>query len=279
MPHILRTTCRAASSILSIDAIMKTGICASLLPNNKDIAMTDSTQVAKTDPACLINTAINIIVSPSEAFAELQQRPSKLFPLALIVLSTMAVMFWYFSIVDFEWFIDDTLAGANIDGEQLEAAREQMASMSQTTFKMYGVLGGAIGIPIIYVLQAGYLSLASALTGSGQKFSHWFSLVLWTGLPYMLSVVGMVATILLSPNGQLSTYDLDPLTLSNLGMQSSNGSITTIFNSINLPMLWGMVLTVLGYRQWLDCSLVKAMAVVLAPYLLILGVWAYFAFS
>ena len=241
--------------------------------------MTDSTQVAKTDPAGLINTAINIIVSPSEALAELQQRPSKLFPLALIVLSTMAVMFWYFSIVDFDWFIDDTLAGANLEGEQLEAAREQMASMSQTTFKMFGVFGGAIGIPVIYVLQAGYLSLTSALSGSGQKFSNWFSLVLWTGLPYMLSVVGMAATIALSSNGQLSTYDLDPLTLANLGMQSSNNSLTTIFNTISLPMLWGMVLTVMGYRQWLDCSLAKAMAVVLAPYLLIAGIWAYFALT
>jgi hypothetical protein len=241
--------------------------------------MTDAIEATKTEPAGLINTAVNILLSPGEAFTELQQRPSKLFPLALIVLSTMAVMFWYFSIVDFDWYIDDALAGANLDGEQLEAAREQMASMSQTTFKMIGVFGGAIGIMVLYVLQAGYLSLASALTGSGQKFSDWYSLVLWTGLPYMLSVVGMVATILLSPNGQLSAYALDPLTLANLGMQSSNGSLTTIFNGISLPMIWGIALTVMGYRQWLDCSLVKAMAVVLAPYLLILGVWAYFAFS
>ena len=241
--------------------------------------MTDAIETTKTEPAGLINTATNILLSPGEAFTELQQRPNKLFPLTLIVLSTVAVNFWYFSIVDFAWFIDATLADSNLDGEQLEAARENMASMSQTTFKMFGVLGGAVGIPVIYVLQSGYLSLISAITGSGQKFSNWFSLVLWTGLPYMLSVVGMVATIALSPSGQLSPYDLDPLTLANLGMQSSNGSLTTIFNSISLPMLWGMALTVMGYRQWLDCSLVKAMTVVLAPYLLLMGVWAYFAFT
>ncbi len=241
--------------------------------------MTDAIEVTKTEPAGLLNTATNILVSPGEAFTELQQRPSKLFPLALIALSTMAVNFWYFSIVDFDWFIDATLAGANLDGEQLEAARENMASMSQTTFKMFGVLGGAVGILVIYVLQAGYLSLVSAITGSGQKFGNWFSLVLWTGLPYMLSIVGIIATIALSPNGQLSAYDLDPLTLANLGMQSGNSSLTTIFNSISLPMLWGMALTVMGYRQWLNCGLMKAMSVVLAPYLLLIGVWAYFAFS
>ena len=241
--------------------------------------MTDALEVTKTEPAGLINTAINILVSPSEAFTELQQRPSKLFPLALILLSTMAVMFWYFTIVDFDWYIDDTLAAVNLDDEQLEIARAQMASMSQTTFKMFGIFSGVIGILVIYVLQSGYLSLTSAISGSGQKFGNWFSLVLWTGLPYMLSVVGMVATIALSPNGQLSAYDLDPLTLANLGMQSGNSSLTAIFNSISLPMLWGVGLTVMGYRQWLDCSLMKAMTVVLAPYLLLMGVWAYFAFT
>ncbi len=242
--------------------------------------MTDALEVTKTEPAGLINTAINILVSPSEAFTELQQRPRKLFPLALILLSTMAVMFWYFTIVDFDWYIDDTLAAViNLDDEQLEIARAQMASMSQTTFKMFGIFSGVIGILVIYVLQSGYLSLTSAISGSGQKFGNWFSLVLWTGLPYMLSVVGMVATIALSPNGQLSAYDLDPLTLANLGMQSGNSSLTAIFNSISLPMLWGIGLTVMGYRQWLDCSLMKAMTVVLAPYLLLMGVWAYFAFT
>ena len=254
--------------------------------------MTDALEATKTEPAGLINTAINILVSPSEAFTELQQRPSKLFPLALILLSTMAVMFWYFTIVDFDWYIDDTLAVVNLDDEptvigffadgeegQLETAREQMASISQTTFKMFGIFSGAIGTLAVYVLQSGYLSLTSAISGSGQKFGDWFSLVLWTSLPYMLSVVGMAATIAVSPNGQLGAYDLDPLTLANLGMQSGNSSLTAIFNGISLPMLWGIGLTVMGYRQWLDCSLVKAMTVVLAPYLLLMGVWAYFAFT
>ena len=241
--------------------------------------MTDSTQAAGTAPAGLINTAVNIFVSPSEAFTELQQRPSKLFPLALILLCNAAVMFWYFSIVDFDWFIDDTLAGANLDAEDMEAAREQMASMSQSTFKIFGIFGSVFGILFISVLQAGYLSLTSALSGSGQKFGNWFSLVLWTGLPFLLSIIGIAVNILLSPNGQLSTYDLDPLTLANLGMQSSNGSVTSIFNTISLPMIWGIALTLMGYRQWLDCSLIKAATVVLAPYLLIVSVWAYFALT
>jgi hypothetical protein len=241
--------------------------------------MTDTLKAENTAPAGLLNTAINILTTPSEAFNELQLRPNKLFPLSLIVLSTVTVMFWYFTIIDFDWYIDDTLAITNLNGEQLEAAREQMGSMSQSTFRLISTSTSVIGLLLIYILQAGYLSLTSALSGSGQKFGHWLSLVLWTGLPYILSIVGMIVTLLLNPNGQLSAFELDPLTLANLGMQSSNSSVTTLFNMLTLTQIWSLLLTVMGYKQWLDCSAVKAMAVVLAPYLLIAGVWTYFTLT
>jgi hypothetical protein len=238
-----------------------------------------SEQAPKTEPASYLSTAINILTSPSEAFNELIQRPSKLFPLGLIIISTALVMFWYFSIVDFDWFIDDSLAGANLTEEELEASRELMGSMSQNTFKMAGVIGGAASILFIYLIQSGYLSMVSALNGDRFKFGHWFSLVLWAGLPSLLSVVGMAVNIVLSPNGQLSTYDLNPLTLANLGMQSDIGSLTTVMNSLDLTMIWTVTLIVMAYKQWLGASTGKAMAVVLTPYLLIFGILAYFAFT
>ena len=240
---------------------------------------TDSLQPAKTEPAGLLNTAVNILTAPGQAFIELRQRPKKLFPLALVMISSMVVMFWYFSIVDFDWFIDDSLSAADLSEAQLEVRREAMLSMSQTTFRMFGVLGGVIGILLMSVLQAGYLSLVSALIGDKFKFSHWFSLIAWTGLPYLLAVIGMAVTIVLSPNGQLSAYDLNPLTLANLGVQSSNASVMTILNALNLTLIWSLLLVVMAYKQWLQSSLFKALGVVLAPYLLILGVWAYFAFT
>lgn len=238
---------------------------------------TDFIHSTRTDPAGLLTTAINIFTAPAEAFEELRQRPSKLFPLALVLISSMAVMFWYFSIVDFDWYVDDTLSVLNLSGDELEGARDAMLSMSQSSFRMFGVLGGTAGILIISVLQAAYLSLISALIGDRFKFSHWFSLIVWTGLPYLLAVVGMAVTIILSPNGQLSAYALNPLTLANLGMQSSNDSVMTFLNAMNLTLLWSLVLVVMGYKQWLEASYLKALSVVLAPYLLILGVWAYFA--
>lgn len=240
---------------------------------------TDPQGAVETEPASSLVTAINILTAPAEAFNELKQRPTKIFPLALVLISSMAVMFWYFSIVDFDWFIDDSFSGRNLSEEQIEAGREAMLAMSQTTFRLFGVLGGTASILLISVLQAGYLGLVSALIGDKFRFSHWFSLIVWTGLPYLLAVIGMAVTILLSPNGQLSAYDLNPLTLANLGMQSSNDSVMLVLNSLNLTLIWSLVLIIMAYKQWLESSLLKAVSVVSAPYVLILGVWAYFAFT
>jgi len=239
----------------------------------------DTPDTVKTEPAGLMATTINIFTSPSEAFTELLQRPTKLFPLVLIMASQVVVLFWYFTIVDFDWFIDDTLLTTrDLTEAQMEAGREQLQSMSQSTFRIFGVLGGSVGVLIIFVLQAGYLSLVSALIGDKFKFTNWFSLITWTGLPFLLAVIGQVVNLLLSPNGQLSAIDLNPLTLANLGMEAE-GSLRTIMQSIDLTIIWSLSLVVVGYKQWLDSSWTKALSVVLAPYVLILSIWAYFTFT
>ena len=241
--------------------------------------MTDSTGAEQPKPVGLLDTAINIIVSPSEAFAEIQRRPSILFPLALILLSTALSLIWYFSVVDYAWYVDDVLAQSNLAGDELEQAREQMLTMSQNVFMMFGVLGGTLGTIVYYVLQSGYLALISALTGDGQKFSRWFSLVCWTALPQLLAILGMAATILLSPNGQISAFDMNPLTLRNLGIVTDNDSLNSLLNSLNLTMLWSICLLVLGYKQWQNSSLAKAVIVIVTPYLLVVSVWAFISFA
>ncbi len=230
----------------------------------------------KTHP---VTTAINILTAPGEAFTTIRAYPTKLFPVSVVLLSLMAVMFWYFSIVDFDWYVDNTLAQANLSDAQHDEARERMLSMSQTNFMLLGMVGAGVGILAIWMLQTVYLTLVSALRGDDIKFTHWFSLVAWTGLTSLVSVLGMCVNILLNTNGQLSNYDLDPLTLANLGMQSSNSSIEMIFNAINLTVIWSLILMMMAYRQWLQSGWVRAVGIVLGPYILIIGVLAYFAIT
>jgi hypothetical protein len=226
-----------------------------------------------------IGLAINILSAPNEAFATLKERPSKLFPLVLVLLLNTSVLAWYFNMVDFAWYVDDALSLANLEGDELETARKGMNSMSRNTFLGFSILGSVFAILGLNTLQAGYLSLVSALRGESFKFGHWFSLQCWSGMPILLTIVGMLATILLSPNGQLSAYDLDPFTLRNLGFVSDNQSVQGLLASISLTMLWSMGLVVAGYKNWLAASWLRSIITVTAPYLLFLGIWSIFTFS
>jgi uncharacterized membrane protein len=229
-----------------------------------------------------LEIAVNIFASPSEAFRVLQIRPTVLFPLLVTMLATVLVYMWYFSMVDYAWYVDDTVArmGGNMTEQQQEGMRNAMSGQSQTFMTVSGTLGGAIAIVFIYALQAGYLTLVSALTGQAYRFKSWFSLVCWTSLPYLLVVLVMAVNIVLSPNGQLSLYDANSLSLASLGFSASNNfMLENVLNSLNLPMFWSMALTVMGYQQWLQSGYLKATLVVLAPYLVIFGILAYFAFT
>ena len=243
--------------------------------------MTDNSDTAPTtNTASPIMIAINILTAPSEAFRALQLKPTKLFPLALVLLSAAIVQFWYFTIIDFDWYVDDALAAnANLAAEQLDAARERMLSMSQSTFRLFGMAGSVASVLLLSLVQSVYLSMVSALSGDKYRFSHWFSLICWTNLPYLLVVVGMGVTILLSPNGQISAFDLNPLTLANLGMNATGSPLESLFRVVSLNMIWSLCLVVIGYKQWVQSSWIKTLAVVLAPYLLILGIWAYIALT
>ena len=228
----------------------------------------------------LLATAVNIFTAPSEAFSAIRSRPHILFPMATVLISTMAVMGWYFAVLDFDWYIDDTLGRlSSLDESQLEQARERMEALSQRNTMLLSIFGSAISISFIYLLQAGYLTLVAALAGDEIRFKQWFSLCAWTNLPYLLVSVSMAVNIILNPNGQLSIYDLNGLSLSNLGMQTDNGSLNQMFSSLSLAQFWNLALLVAAYQQWLSKGLLKSAAIVIAPYLAIYGIWAYFALT
>ncbi len=102
-----------------------------------------------------VSLVINVLSAPNEAFSALKRHPSKLFPLALILVLNAMVLVWYFSIVDFAWYIDDALTMANLEEEQLEAAREGMNSMSRNTLMGFGIMGSLVAILGIYPRHTG----------------------------------------------------------------------------------------------------------------------------
>jgi hypothetical protein len=220
--------------------------------------------------------AVNVLTSPAAAFSVLREKPTSLFPIAVVALSTLLVTGWYFAVLDFDWYIDDTLSQFSDRSEaELEDMREGMEFLSPNNMIAITLLTSVVSLMIIYLLQTSYLSLISALRGDDIRFRQWWSLVAWANLPSVLLAISMAVNILLNPSGQISLLDINGLSLLSLGMETSDPSVNRILATINLPMIWNLVLLVAGYRLWLHASLGRSLLIIFAPYLTIYGVWAY----
>ena len=215
----------------------------------------------------------NVLLEPASAFAHLRERPSWLPPLILIAGGNALAVLWYFSILDYPWFMEGLLyaGGADPSPEQIAQFNEQMESVSPTVFMISGFLGASLGLILIWILQAAYLTLVSALTGDGLRFGNWFCLVAWTAIPALFSIIGSAITLLLNPDGQISQTEIDPLLLGNLGLQFGDSPFNGVANTVSLTYLWSLALLVYGYRQWAGGSWLRAAPIVLLPQALLLA--------
>ncbi len=215
-------------------------------------------------------TVLNILLEPSTAFADLRRQPTWLLPALLMLGGQAAALLWYFSVLDIPWFMESLLYQGNADPseEEIAAFREQAENISPLVFAVSGLLGGTFVLLIVWLLQAGYFTLVSALTGDGFRFRNWFCLATWTAVPALFSVVGMMITIALNPSGQISQTELDPLLLANLGLQFGDSPLNSVANVINVPYLWTLGLLVYGYRTWRGGTWLKSALIAMLPQLL-----------
>ena len=228
----------------------------------------------KTEQQGFSQKVLNIYAAPAEAFAVIERAPSWLAPIALVMLSGLAATSYYFSGLDMAWWVDDTLRQANVEDADLEAARAAMGSMTRGMLFSIGATSTVLVSFLIALVQAMYLSLAAAIMGSAYKFKHWMALASWTSLPYVVGALAMIVNVALHPNGQLSSYDLDPTSLAALGLTLEGTALESIARSVTLTMLWAVGLLTLGFAQWLKIGLGKSAVIITAPYLLIFGVIA-----
>jgi Yip1 domain len=124
------------------------------------------------------NLALSVAMgtAPSSAFSELRERPRFWFPLLLLIASTVAIVYWYYSMVDIEW-LKDAMFSNDPDMQKLPEAERAaaMAMFGRNTLLWSSVIGAVFVLPIFFLLQALYLLLAAKVTKLPQGFKHWFA--------------------------------------------------------------------------------------------------------
>jgi hypothetical protein len=224
--------------------------------------------------------SVALATAPSSAFEELRARPRFWFPLLVLVLSTAAVMYWYYSTVDIEW-LKDVMFSNNPDVQKLPEAERaaRMAMLSRNTLLFGSVVGSIIGLPIVFLLSALYLLLAAKVTKLSPGFKHWFAFSCWTSLPLLLSTVVAAIFLIISDTAQVAPGVLQPLSLDELLFHRPFGSPgQSLLASLSIPSVLSWILMIIGVKVWSQRSWAFSAIFILLPAVVIYGIWAFFAF-
>lgn len=224
----------------------------------------------------MLKNFINIFAAPGEAFTSLKEKPTVLVPLLLMILSVASLQWGYFNHVDRDFMIEELIvqqqAVVNVPEDQLRANLE---NLSPRTIAIQSSVSVAIFLTLIVLIYSGYLSLISKFTYDEIRYRQWLSLTCWTGLPVIFTVLAGWITILTNSDGMISTRDIQALSLNNL-VFNTEGPFATMLNNLSIITFWSLALSTLGYKQWTGKSLGKSATIIVAPYVLIYGVWAVF---
>jgi hypothetical protein len=223
-----------------------------------------------------ISTLISIFIDPAKAMQAVRERSMIWLPLLLMTLGTAAMMAWYYQMVDFPWLQDQILAASGqTDPKALETARSFMSRGVMSGIAIFGVL---IGFPVFLLLGSVYYLLAAKVIGNDLGFGKWFAFSTWTAVPTLLGIPLMAVQILMASNGQLAPDALNPLTLNMLVFHlPTSDPWSGLLNAINIPSLWAIVVSIIGYKVWTAKSTLTSTFVVLLPQVVIYGGWAIIA--
>ena len=234
------------------------------------------TKNSDTGSASPFSALITMFYEPTKTYAAIEQRRAAWLPLLLLMLTSAALMVWYFNIVDFAWLMDQMFASIK------EAAAREKASamMTRQAMQISGLAGALAGLPIVFSLIGVYLMFVGKMYSKEFTFGKGFALAAWSSVPALLALPLGAMQIMLASSGQMGFSDLNPLSLNTLFFHyPMSHPVAALLDSISVISIWSAVLMVIGFQVWAKVTRTAAVKVVAIPYAVIYGAWLAFALS
>ncbi|HET6628376.1 MAG TPA: YIP1 family protein [Woeseiaceae bacterium] len=238
---------------------------------NTEAAPTASTRYT------VLNAMIDIIAAPSSAFDEIRRHPRWFWwPLLVLLGLTIGAFVFYYSWVDFEWLVNETVRQAISGGMPADQADMIRNFMSPTRQMLFTVLGVIVFTLVVYAIQAAYLNIVNKVVGDPSLgYGQWFSFAIWTAFVGIINALAIFAVILLADSNQLGGAELAPLSANALLIHAESGDAWfTWGNSLSLVTLWTLGLMTFGFSRWTGSSMTKSALVAVTPWALVFGIWA-----
>lgn len=225
----------------------------------------------------VFNAMVDIIAAPGKALYEVRHHVSWLWwPLALTLLTTIAVFVYYYTWVDFDWMVDELIRTTVAPGADPAQAEQMRSFMSPGTQIGMTVIGITLVTFVIYAIQSAYLHLVNKVAGDPEiRYGQWFAFSAWTGFIGIFNALAILVVILMAETNQVAPDQLAPLSLNALLIHAEPGtSWATWGQSLTLVHFWILGLMAMGFARWTGSSLAKSAAIVIAPWALVFGIWA-----
>lgn len=234
--------------------------------------LSNNAPIAGASPASALTT---MFYEPSATFRRLEARPRGWFPMIVLMVSTCALMLWFFSVVDFAWLLDQMLT--MMKAEEREAAAK---FMSKTTMLVSSLISGLVMLPIFFTILGVYLMIVSKALSHGISFGKGFALAAWSSVPGILLFPLGAMQILMASSGQLGFSELNPVSLNQLLFHYDMAHpLTTLMDTMNLTTFWSVFLLVIGFEVWAKVKRSTAILVVVVPFVLVYGGWFAYGMS
>lgn len=224
----------------------------------------------------VFNAMTDIIASPGKALDEIKQHTSWLWwPLLINMLLAAGMLLYYYSWVDFGWLVEETIRQTPPES-RAESADAIRNFMQPGRTSLFSVIAVVVISMLVYTLQATYFHLVNKMTSGAEiRFGQWFSFSTWTAFVGVFGTLTALVMIFLADNNQISTQDLQVLSINSLLLHARAGEPWfTWASTLSLLTVWTLVLMSLGYARWTGASMMKSTIIAILPWVLIFGIWA-----
>jgi hypothetical protein len=214
----------------------------------------------------------NVILEPTPTFARLKAKTSAWLPLLILIVLSVAIMYWWISTLDFGWLREHMLAAQGNATPEVRAAMERF--MTPTSMMWSSSIGAVVGTLVALSLSALYYVIASKVIDAPIGFGKWFGFSVWTSVPRLLTIP-LSALQIATSHGRLAPEDLNMASLNYLVFHlPASHPWAGLVGSIDLTMFWSIALAVIGLKAWTGRSTSTCVTVALLPYAIIYGLWA-----
>ncbi len=222
----------------------------------------------------MLKNFIDIIAAPRQAFSRLREKPGWVLPWLAVAVLAASVQYGFYKRVDPEYLLEQLIEQRLDSGIAESELRNRMQGIVDRTdmLALTSSIAVFVSLLVVYALTAAYLYWISKFNGADIRYKQWLALASWSGVPAVFTVLA-AWLVILSSGSLIDVEAMNPLNLNYL-LFRSEGQFSGMLNAFNLIAIWGIVLLILGYRQFTGVTQTRAAIVVLSPYLLILLVWA-----